>query len=83
MKILIELSFENYYRLLAACEPSSQEHAIIKKAVFLQNPGDRFDRKFVIRCELEEAEILLAIVKQDCPEAVSEIEKAIALARRA
>ena len=76
-EVIIELSFEHYDRLLANCEPSSREHAIVRNAVISSS------RKFLIRCGMAEAEMLLAKAKQHCPEVVYEIEKAIALALRA
>lgn len=54
MKVLIEMGFEHYDRLLEKCDENScPEFAILKRGTFNRRPhGDRFLRTMQIHCEV-------------------------------
>jgi hypothetical protein len=83
VKVLIEISLAHYDRLLDKCdERSCPEFAILKHGTFTRRPNrDRFQRTIQIRCEMEQAKRLLDLAAKLCPEAASEIEKAIGIER--
>ena len=54
-----------------------------RRAVFVQDPGDSSNRKFVIRCELRERKVCWLSQNSAAPDEAYEIEKAIALGRQA
>ncbi|HEV8725254.1 MAG TPA: hypothetical protein VGW77_31950 [Candidatus Binatia bacterium] len=54
----------------------------MKHGTFTRRPNrDRFQRTIQIRCEMEQAKRLLDLAAKLCPEAASEIEKAIGIER--
>ena len=82
MKIVVEMNFSRYYRLLARCEMSSREYAIMKNSVLNHDREQGHDVGMVtIVCEVGEAKMLLNHASRFYPDAGPDIEKSIALAR--
>jgi hypothetical protein len=78
--MIIEMSLEHYDRLLEKCDASSREYEILKNGLIVSQPKDgHYERIMVIPCEVPEAQMLLAIARRLYPNAVSAIEKAIAI----
>jgi hypothetical protein len=76
MKPLIELSTEQYETLLKRATEDSPLYFRLKNAV--KNQGNTI----TILCDPDEADMLLQVAKHFCSDAVSQIEKAIRLARQ-
>jgi hypothetical protein len=82
VKIIVELNFNRYYRLLARCEMSSREYAIMKNSIVDYLPDqDRAAATVTIICEIGEARMLLNHANRFYPDATPDIEQSIALAR--
>lgn len=75
MKPLIELSVADYDLLLKYATETSPLYPKLKNAVKTQS------NTIAILCDLHEAEILRAVAKLCCPDAVAQIEKAIRAAQ--
>ena len=75
MKPLIELSIEHYESLLKRATEDSPLYFRLKNAVKTEA------NTIAVLCDLDEAEMLLQMAKHFCPDAVTQIEKAIRLAR--
>jgi phenylacetate-coenzyme A ligase PaaK-like adenylate-forming protein len=74
MKPLVEISIEHYERLLKYASETSPAYTRLKNAVKTEA------NTIAILCDLDEAEMLREVAKHFCPDAVSQIEKAIRLA---
>jgi hypothetical protein len=82
VKILVEMNFNRYYRLLAKCEMSSREYALMKNSVLNHAPEHAQDNgTFTIVCEMGEAKMLLNHANRFYPDAITDIEQSIARAR--
>jgi hypothetical protein len=80
VKIIIEMSLDYYDRFLEKCDASSREYEILKNGLILRHPKDgHYERIVEIPCEAPEAKMLLAIARRLYPDAVSAIEKAMAI----
>jgi hypothetical protein len=80
VKMLIEMSLDHYDRFLEKCDASSREYEILKNGLIVRRPNDgHYERIMEIACEVPEAQMLLAIARRLYPDAVSAIEKAIAI----
>ncbi len=78
--MLIEMSLDHYDRFLEKCDASSREYEILKNGLIVRRPNDgHYERIMEIACEVREAQMLLAIARRLYPDAVSAIEKAIAI----
>jgi hypothetical protein len=78
--MIIEMSLDHYDRFLEKCDGSSREYEILKNGLIVRHPKDgHYERLIEILCEVREAQMLLAIARRLYPEAVSPIEKAIAI----
>jgi hypothetical protein len=79
MKGVVEMTLAHYDRFLERCDPSSKEYGVLKTGLIVRRPkGDQFERIVEIHCELEEARWLLHLARQIYPDAVADIEYAIA-----
>jgi hypothetical protein len=78
VQITILMPLRTYDGLVDNCDQSSREYAILKNGLIIRRPkGDHFERIMEIRCEMEEAEKLLALASTVYPEAVEYIVTAI------
>jgi hypothetical protein len=78
--MIIEMSLDHYDRFLEKCDASSREYEILKNGLIVGHPKDgHYERIIVIPCEVPEAQMLLATARRLYPDAVSVIEKAIAI----
>ena len=78
--MLIEMSLDHYDRFLEKCDASSREYEILKNGLIVRRPNvGHYERIMEIACEVREAQMLLAIARRLYPDAVSAIEKAIAI----
>ena len=65
------------------CDQASREFAILNNGVIIRRyKEDHFERLLQIRCDKEDADRLLCLAATIYPEAVVEIAKAIAAARK-
>jgi hypothetical protein len=76
MKPLIELSIEHYEALLKRATEDSPLYSRLK------NAAKTGAGTIEILCDLDEAEMLLQVARDFCPDAVPQIEKDIRLAQR-
>jgi hypothetical protein len=82
VKIVIEMPLPRYDAFLDKCDPSSLDYAILKGGLIVRRPKeDHFERIMEIHCVVQEAKELLMLAKQIYPDAVPDIEKAIAAPR--
>ena len=80
MKMIIEMSLDQYDRFLEKCDASSREYEILKNGLIVSRRKDgHYERIIEIACEVREAQMLLATARRLYPDAVSAIEKAIAI----
>ena len=78
VQITILMPLRTYDGLVDNCDQSSREYAILKNGLIIRRPkGDHFERIMEIRCEMEEADKLLALASKVYPEAVEYIVTAI------
>jgi hypothetical protein len=78
MKLKIEISLQNYDRMLQKCDNSSKEYGILVNGSLIQRPsGNYFERLARIICNTNDATKLLALADRICPEAAQEIEKSV------
>jgi hypothetical protein len=82
LKILIDISPENYDRLLSEFSEESRIYAILKNGVVIHHfeAGDK-SRTVEILCDKFYARMILAVAEIFCPEAAVEIEEAIRYSR--
>ena len=78
MKIMIEMSPENYDGLLNKVSVESLAYCVLKNGIVESRPeGGNEGRVIDILCETTEAEILLGIANELWPKAASEIKNSI------
>jgi hypothetical protein len=78
--MFIEMSLDHYDRFLEKCDASSREYEILKNGLMVHHPKHGHNERIMeIPCEVPEAQMLLAIARRLYPDAVSAIEKAIAI----
>ena len=75
MKPLVEISIAHYESLLMYASETSPLYLRLKNAVKTEA------NTIVILCDLDQAQMLHAVAKHFCPNAVPQIDKAIRLAR--
>ena len=82
MKILIDISPENYDRILSGFTEDSRMYAILKNGLVIHHfeASNEF-RTVEILCEKFHARMILAAAEMFCTEAAAEIEEAIRLSR--
>jgi len=82
LKILIDISPENYDRLLSEFTEESRIYAILKNGLVIHHlKAGAVSRTVEILCEKFHARMILAVAEIFCPEATAEIEEAIKLSR--
>ena len=82
MKVVVELPFDRYYRLLGRFDLSSQEAEIMRNGVLNHDPEHAASvGKVVISCDVQEAKRLLDCAMRLYPAAASDFQKAIDFAR--
>jgi hypothetical protein len=82
MKILVDISAENYDRIVAQIEKESRLYAIMMNGVIVYDRESEKPRRVVkVFCEQSDAGIILDAAKNFCPEATAEIERSITLLR--
>jgi hypothetical protein len=80
MKILIEMTPENYDRFLSKLSEASAPYTLLKNGI-VTGGSAKENRIIEIACEMFEAKMLLNAAKMLCPEAALEIEKGVTLGR--
>ena len=82
MKILIDISPEQYDRLLRELAEESRMYAILKNGLVIHGfEGDKASKAVEILCEKFHARMILAVAETICPEAAAQIEEGIRLSR--
>ena len=82
VKIVVEIPFDRYYRLLGILEPTSQEAEILKSGILDPDPQHAATVGTVsISCDVQEATRLLDCAMRLYPEAGPDFQKAIDLSR--
>jgi hypothetical protein len=82
VNVFIEMSLACHDGFLEKCGPECPEYETLKNGMILRRPkGDHFERIIQIRCDLERAKSLLNLAAEIYPDAVPDIEKAIAASR--
>jgi hypothetical protein len=82
MNLKIELSIQNYDRMLEKCNTSSGEHRILVNGRPVQRSRqEKFDVVMKIICNTNDATRLLAFADRICPEAAREIESSLDFCR--
>jgi len=82
MRVLIEIPMERYDAFLGVCDPSWEEFSILQRGEFVRRSnGDRHLRIMQIDCHVYHAKRLLELAKRIYPEAVPDIENALAAPR--
>ena len=77
------LSLPIYDGFIDRCDEASREFAILKNGVIVRRPKeDHFERLLAIRCDMVDADRLLFLATTIYPDAVQEISKTIAAARK-
>ena len=83
MQVTILMSLLVYEGFVDKCDPASREFAILNNGVIVRKyKEDHFERLLEIRCDMEDADRLLFLAATVYPEALVEIAKAIAAARK-
>jgi hypothetical protein len=80
VKILIEMSPENYELFVAECDITSRDYMVLKNGVVAREGTDT-GRVVRILCDQDEAVGLLEIATRRYPEAVPAVREALDLAR--
>jgi hypothetical protein len=80
MKIVVEMSPENYDSLLNKLSPFSTEYSLLKNGIVTGGLAKE-NRIIEITCELSAAKALLRVAQDLCPDAAYEIDKGVTLAR--
>jgi hypothetical protein len=75
MKLLIEISVEQYESLLKYASDTSPLYSRLKNSVKSEA------NTIAVLCDQDRAEMLQKVAKHSCPEAVPQIEKAIRVAQ--
>jgi hypothetical protein len=75
MKVLIEMSPEQYELFVAECDIKSPEYSILKNAIVPREGND--GRVISLLCDKDEATQLLQAARQFYPDAAASIAKAI------
>jgi hypothetical protein len=76
------MSLPLYDRFVDRCAPASKEYALLKNGIIVRREKDNHHERILeIHCDVEEAKGLLNLGRNICPDAVPEIEKAIAVPR--
>jgi hypothetical protein len=80
--MIIEISLDHYDRFLALCDPASRECEVLKNGLVVRRSKEgRYERVVEIASEMQDAQLLLALVHKVCPAVVPAIVKAISTAR--
>jgi hypothetical protein len=80
--MVIEFAIDEHKRFLGLCDPASREYEILKNGLIVRLPKHgKHERGVEIFAEMREAQLLLALAHQICPDAVPAIVKAISVAR--
>jgi len=83
VQVTILMSLLVYDGFVDKCDPDSLEFAILNKGVIVRRfKKDHFERILEIRCHISDADRLLYLALTAYPEAVADIAKAIAAARK-
>jgi hypothetical protein len=78
----IALSLPSYDTLVENCRPSSSEYQILIGGSLVRcRSGHRFESIMVIECEFGDAQQLLTLANQTCPQAAQEIWTSLKLFR--
>jgi hypothetical protein len=76
------MPIERYDGFLESCDPSCQEFSILQGGTFIRRPHDgRYLRIIQINCDVDQAKRLLDLAKKIYPDAVPDIEHALAAPR--
>jgi hypothetical protein len=82
VKVVIEMSLPLYDRFVDRFNSTSKEYAVLKNGIIIRREReDHYERILEIYCDVEEAKGLLNLARNVFPDAVPEIEKAIAAPR--
>jgi hypothetical protein len=82
VKVVIELSLGLYDGFVDKCDPTSREYVLLKNGIVIRRPkADHFERIMEVHCDFQEAKELLDLARRIYPDAVPDIEKAIAAPR--
>jgi hypothetical protein len=76
MKIEIEMDREHYDALLSHVVKDSREYHLLKNSIIIRYPG-MLQSTVLIVCDDQDANTLLKMASQCCPEAASAIEAAM------
>ena len=80
--MLIEFAIDEHKRFLGLCDPASREYEILKNGLIVRlAQNGKHERVVEIFAETREAQLLLALAHQICPDAVPAIVTAISVAR--
>ena len=79
MKTVIEIALDHYYGFFKRCDPACREYEILEIGPILRRSKESHHKLTVeIHCEMQGAQILLDAARRLYPDAVLDIEKAIA-----
>jgi hypothetical protein len=79
MKTVIEIALDRYYGFFKRCDPACREYEILEIGPILRRSKESHHELTVeIHCETQGAQILLDAARRLYPDAVLDIEKAIA-----
>jgi len=79
MKTVIEIALDRYYGFFKRCDPACREYEILEIGPILRRSKESHHELTVeIHCEMQGAQILLDAARRLYPDAVLDIEKAIA-----
>jgi hypothetical protein len=82
MKVVVEIPFARYYRLLGSFEQSSQEAKILRNGMLDRDPEHAASvGRVMITCDVLEAQRLCDCALRLYPEAVTDFQKAIDINR--
>ena len=83
VEVTILMSLATFDGFVDRCDKDSREFAILRNGVIIRIPKeDHFERMLEIRCDIVDADRLLFLATTVYPEAVNDIAKAIAAARK-
>jgi len=79
MNVIIAMSLEPYDRFWKQCDLTSRAYAILKNGLIVRHPEDKYSERIIeISCDANEAQNLLVLAADVCPDAILPIEKALA-----
>jgi hypothetical protein len=79
MKTVIEIALDHYCGFFKRCDPACREYEILEIGPILRRSKESHHKLTVeIHCEMQGAQILLDAARRLYPDAVLDIEKAIA-----